>query len=49
MVKARKFIGASIFDGEPKKSDFELQTEELPTLKDGGNGLMKHTFLKHSK
>ncbi|XP_055297766.1 prostaglandin reductase 1-like [Sitodiplosis mosellana] len=35
MVKARKFVFASIFDGEPKQSDFELQFEELPTLEDG--------------
>lgn len=37
MVKARKFVFASIFDGEPKPSDIKLETEELPTLKDGGN------------
>lgn len=36
MVKAKKFIYAKRFDGEPKLSDFELIEEELPSLKDGG-------------
>jgi prostaglandin reductase 1 len=35
MVKAKKFIYASAFKGEPKLSDFELVEEELPALKDG--------------
>lgn len=37
MVTARKFVCSSIFDGEPKSSDFEIQEEELPALSDGGN------------
>lgn len=37
MVKARKFICASIFDGEPKLSDFDLQAEDLPELNESGN------------
>lgn len=37
MVNARKFICTSIFDGEPKSSDFEIKYEELPELRDGGN------------
>lgn len=36
MVKARKFVYASAFHGEPKLSDFTQQTEELPALNDGG-------------
>lgn len=47
MVKARKFVCAKIFDGEPKLSDFELQTEELPTLKDGGNLFASVFFFYH--
>lgn len=37
MVKAQKFICTSIFDGEPKLSDFDLQTEVLPALNESGN------------
>lgn len=37
MVKAEKFIYAKRFRGEPKLTDFELKTEELPSLQDGGN------------
>lgn len=40
MVKARKFICTTVFDGEPKQSDFELQNEELPQLNDGGKSLI---------
>lgn len=36
MVKAKQIILSSIFDGEPKTSDFELKFEELPDLSDGG-------------
>lgn len=36
MVKAQKFIYARRFEGEPKPSDFDLQEEELPPVKDGG-------------
>lgn len=36
MIKAKKFILASMFDGEPKLSDFELKFEELPELGDHG-------------
>ena len=35
MVKARKFVLASYFEGEAKLTDFELQEEELPKLEDG--------------
>lgn len=37
MKKAKKFVCTSIFNGEPKLSDFQLKTEELPKLEDGGN------------
>ena len=45
-MKARKFVFASIFDGEPKPSDIKLETEELPTLKDGGIKFSFVIFLK---
>ncbi|XP_063240679.1 prostaglandin reductase 1-like isoform X2 [Bacillus rossius redtenbacheri] len=35
MVKARRFVLAKHFVGEPKEDDFELVEEELPDLKDG--------------
>lgn len=34
-VRAKKFIYASAFKGEPKLSDFQLVEEDLPALKDG--------------
>jgi prostaglandin reductase 1 len=34
-MKARKWILAKHFQGEPKEDDLELQEEELPELKDG--------------
>ena len=37
MVKARKFILAKNFVGEPKESDFEIVEEDLPALQDDGN------------
>lgn len=36
MVEAKKFIYAQRFDGLPKIIDFELQSETLPELSDGG-------------
>lgn len=35
MVRAKKFIYAIEFVGEPKLSDFELAEEDLPPLADG--------------
>ncbi|XP_067683335.1 prostaglandin reductase 1-like [Haliotis asinina] len=35
MVKAKKWILASKFDGEPKDSNFKLEEENLPALKNG--------------
>ncbi|XP_055297767.1 prostaglandin reductase 1-like [Sitodiplosis mosellana] len=35
MVKAKKFIFAARFDGLPKVTDFRLEEETLPELKDG--------------
>nr|CAD7267117.1 unnamed protein product [Timema shepardi] len=35
MTKAKKFILARHFDGEPKESDLKLVEEELPPIKDG--------------
>ncbi|XP_013193232.2 prostaglandin reductase 1 [Amyelois transitella] len=34
-VKARKYVLTKYFEGEPKKSDFQIVEEELPELKDG--------------
>nr|CAD7415442.1 unnamed protein product [Timema cristinae] len=39
MTKAKKFILARHFDGEPKESDLKLVEEELPPIKDGVLGL----------
>ena len=36
MVKAKKFVLAEKFEGQPKKSNLRLETEDLPDLKDGG-------------
>ncbi|CAG9786033.1 unnamed protein product [Diatraea saccharalis] len=35
MVKARKYVVKNYFQGAPKKTDYEVVEEELPTLKDG--------------
>lgn len=35
MVRAKKFIYANAFQGEPKLTDFKLVEEDLPGLKDG--------------
>ncbi|XP_047109588.1 prostaglandin reductase 1-like [Schistocerca piceifrons] len=35
MPKARKIVIASLFEGEPKITDFKIETEELPALQDG--------------
>lgn len=36
MVKAKRFVYAKRFDGEPKPDDFKLEEEDLPELQDGG-------------
>lgn len=36
MVKAQRFVYTSRFVGEPKETDFTLETEELAPIKDGG-------------
>lgn len=36
MVKAQRFVYAKRFVGEPKETDFTLETEELAPIKDGG-------------
>lgn len=33
---AKKFMNVSRFSGEPKLTDFKLEEEQLPALKDGG-------------
>ncbi|XP_049804086.1 prostaglandin reductase 1-like [Schistocerca nitens] len=35
MPKGRKIVIASLFKGEPKVTDFKIETEELPALQDG--------------
>ena len=37
-VKARKWVVRSHFDGQPKREDLEIVEEELPPIKDGGQG-----------
>lgn len=44
MVKAKKFIFATKFDGLPKVTDFRLEEETLPELKDGGLFFFKCDF-----
>ncbi|XP_072232185.1 prostaglandin reductase 1-like [Leuresthes tenuis] len=44
MVQAKSWILAKHFDGFPKKSDFQLQVEELPEPKDG-EVLLEAVFL----
>ena len=34
-IRAKKFIYANAFKGEPKLSDIQLVEEDLPALKDG--------------
>lgn len=36
MVVAKKFVYVKRFVGEPKPTDFRLEEETLPELKDGG-------------
>ena len=36
MVQAKKWIYAKRFEGLPKVTDFRLEKETLPELKDGG-------------
>lgn len=36
MVKAKKFVLVSYFEGFPKSSDLQLVEENLPSLQDGG-------------
>lgn len=39
MVTAKKFIYAKRFEGLPKVTDFRLEEEILPDLKDGGKSI----------
>lgn len=36
MVRAKKYVFKKYFEGEPKATDFLLEEEELPDIKDGG-------------
>ena len=38
-VKARKWVVQSHFVGQPKREDLEIVEEELPPIKDGGQGV----------
>ena len=38
-VKARKWVVRSHFVGQPKREDLEIVEEELPSIKDGGQGV----------
>jgi len=44
MVKARKWIIAKAFAGEPKITDFKVIEEDLPTLKNGGCNFLWNFF-----
>ena len=35
-IQAKKFVYAEKFEGLPKITDFQLEEETLPELKDGG-------------
>lgn len=35
-IAAKKWIYAKVFKGEPTQENFQLHTENLPALKDGG-------------
>lgn len=39
MVNAKKIVCTKFFDGEPQLSDFRIEFEKLPELRDGGNFL----------
>ena len=41
-MKAKKFVLAKHFDGEPKDEDFEVVEEELPELKENGKSYIKY-------
>lgn len=36
MVVAKKYVVLCRFEGEPKKSDFKIEEEELPPLQENG-------------
>ena len=38
-VMARKWVVRSHFVGQPKREDLEIVEEELPPIKDGGQGV----------
>lgn len=42
MVKAKTWVVAKLFEGEPKLSDFKLVEEELPALKEGGENYLRY-------
>ena len=49
MVKAKKYILAKQFDGEPKASDIKLEEEELPPLKENGKYIISIKISKAYK
>ena len=44
-VKTKKWVLKSMFDGLPKREDFEIIEEELPLLKDGGRKFLYHYII----
>lgn len=49
MVVAKKYIYAKPFSGMPTVENFQLATEELPTLSNGGELIMKLLLYLHLK
>ena len=43
-MKARKWVVRSHFVGQPKREDLEIVEEELPPIKDGGQGVGEGGF-----
>ena len=46
--QAKKFIYAKKFDGMPKVTDFRLEEETLPELKDGGSCIFISIFFQYN-
>lgn len=49
MVRAKKFVLVKHFENLPKESDLEIQEEELPDVKDGGEILLIFFFRLDAK
>lgn len=45
MVKTHRFVYAKKFAGEPKETDFTLETEDLAPIQNGGKLVCLNTLL----